>query len=347
MDKQIQALDNTRVQRPECWQGGRWTALSGNFHIFLHGFPSGWVTMVFLSVPMMKSAKDLLLMHRRGNLGDSCSGWERLGFINVAFIQKSISLLVLRQKKRCANGCILCKVWYYVTFHGRVFKTFILVHVSLEMLSLGFLPKYTCSFGFKKRACGMYDGTHHWQWQNVKIVWRSVLNIHETGFSRWAKTRESIIRFENAVMLLGDKYLLPVHVCCSLRKQKIRMQHHCWLPVGNYWRICDTFSFIKPGAGCIRTSGVKENTWCTSLEGSITSFFLSLHFRLIREVLLFSPPRLAFYLDRSLSGLHYTGCPHLKLRLLWTRTQSFFRKHAELAAAPIFFVCVFGRFCTW
>lgn len=98
MDKQIQALDNTRVQRPECWQGGRWTALSGNFHIFLHGFPSGWVTMVFLSVPMMKSAKDLLLTHRRGNLGDSCSGWGRLGFINVAFIQKSISLLVPRQK---------------------------------------------------------------------------------------------------------------------------------------------------------------------------------------------------------------------------------------------------------
>lgn len=189
----------------------------------------------------------------------------------------------------------------------------------------------------------MYDGMHHWQWQNVKIVWGSVLNIHETGFSRWAKTRESIICFENAVMLLGDKYLLQVNVRCSLRKQQIWMQHHRWPPVGNYWRICDTFSYIKPGAGCIRTSGVKENTWCTSLEGSITSSFLSLHFRLVREVLLFSPPHLAFYLDRFLSGLHYTGCPSLKLRLLWTRTQSFFRSTLNLRQPrSSSFVCLAG-----
>lgn len=129
MDKQIQALDNTRVQRPECWQGGRWTALSGNFHIFLHGFPFGWVTMVFLSVPMMESAKDLLLTHQRGNLGDSCSGWGRLGFIKMAFVQKSISLLVPRQKHPpktkncCANGCAMYKVWYYVTCRWSVFET--------------------------------------------------------------------------------------------------------------------------------------------------------------------------------------------------------------------------------
>lgn len=193
----------------------------------------------------------------------------------------------------------------------------------------------------------MFDGMHHWQWQNVKIVWRSVLNIHETGFSRWAKTRESIIRFENAVMLLGDKYLLPVHVRCSLRKQQIRMQHHSWPPVGNYWRICDTFSFIKPGVGCICTSGVKENTRCTSLEGSITSSFLSLHFRLVREVLLCSPPLLAFYLDRSLSGLHYTGLSKSEIEVTLDKGTITLSKHAELAAAPIFFVCVFGRFCTW
>lgn len=138
------------------------------------------------------------------------------------------------------------------------------------------------------------------------------------GFSRWAKTGESIISFENALMLLGDKYLLLVHVHCSLWK---RMQRRRWPPVSNYWRVFDTFTFIKPGVGCIRTSGVKENTWCTSLEGSITSSFLSLHFRLIRGVLLCSPFLFAFYLDRSLSGLHYTGCPSLKLRLLWTRAQ--------------------------
>lgn len=108
-------------------------------------------------------------------------------------------------------------------------------------------------------------------------------------------------------------------------------------------RICDTFTFIKPVLGCIRTSGVKENTWCTSLEGLITSSFLSLHFR----VLLCSPPLLAFCLDCSLSGLHYTGCPSLKLRLLWTRAQSFFRSTLNLRqprSSP--FVCLAG-FCTW
>lgn len=124
MDKQIQALNNAKVQRPECWQGGRWTALSGNFHIFLHGFPSGWVTMVFLSVPMMESAKDLLLTHQRGNLGDSCSGWGRLGFINVAFVQKSISLLVLRQKKGRKKLLYkwMCKMWCCTTCRRSVLK---------------------------------------------------------------------------------------------------------------------------------------------------------------------------------------------------------------------------------
>lgn len=153
------------------------------------------------------------------------------------------------------------------------------------------------------------------------------------GFSRWAKTRESIIPFENAVMLLGDTYLLPVRVHCSLRKLLLTASRG----------ICDTFTFIKPVLGCIRTSGVKENTWCTSLEGLITSSFLSLHFR----VLLCSPPLLAFYLDCSLSGLHYTGCPSLKLRLLWTRAQSFFRSTLNLRQPRSSqFVCLAG-FCTW
>lgn len=39
-----------------------------------------------------------------------------------------------------------------------------------------------------------------------------MFNMHEADFSRWAQTGESIIPFENAALVLGDKYLLQLPV---------------------------------------------------------------------------------------------------------------------------------------
>lgn len=65
---------------------------------------------------------------------------------------------------------------------------------------------YTSPHG--ENAFEMFDGMYHWRWQRLKIVWKCVFNMHDPSFQRWAQTGESIIPFENAALVLWDKYLL-------------------------------------------------------------------------------------------------------------------------------------------